>query len=580
MSFLRYFSPLAALLILIGSAQAQNPVIVVPSSASALETLAAREVSRILYARTGELPIVTTRGKAASGDSILIGRKDRILMGQSSEIAALKPQNFLLKTAVGPKGRKTYHIVGGDDVGVLYGAYRFAEKLGARFYLHGDVLPDERLATLPAINETGAPLFPIRGIQPFHDFPEGPDWWNRDDYLAYISQLPKLRMNFIGLHCYPEGTAGPEPAVWIGQRGDFDAQGRVSFSYPSRWANTAIPARWAYAGMKTSEFSGGAAALFEADDFGPDVMRGMLPSPRNLAESNRLFNQTGALLRDAFSHARALGVKTAIGTETPLIIPRQVRERLAQSGKNPQDPDVVREIYRGIFERIARTHPLDYYWLWTPENWIWGGNKPGQFEATTQDIGLALEALKANGDPFPLATSGWVLGPQGDRAALDRFLPPNSPMSSINQFHSHGALDPALANIVGRPKWAMPWLENDRSMTSPQPWVGRLRYDAADAKRLGATGLIGLHWRTYAIAPNIAALADAAWDQSYVPATFDTAPIKPHPIPIIGAVGGENVLGTDPVAGTTIDPIYQSVRVNMTAYNLEIPNAHYLVTLQ
>jgi hypothetical protein len=25
------------------------------------------------------------------------------------------------------------------------------------------------------------PLFEIRGIQPFHDFQEGPDSWNQDD---------------------------------------------------------------------------------------------------------------------------------------------------------------------------------------------------------------------------------------------------------------------------------------------------------------------------------------------------------------------------------------------------------------
>ena len=36
-------------------------------------------------------------------------------------------------------------VSGGSDVGVLYGAYRYAELLGVRFYLHGDVVPDERL---------------------------------------------------------------------------------------------------------------------------------------------------------------------------------------------------------------------------------------------------------------------------------------------------------------------------------------------------------------------------------------------------------------------------------------------------
>ena len=86
-------------------------------------------------------------------------------------------------------------------------AYRLAEVLGVRFYLHGDVVPDEPMEwELPTLDERGAPLFALRGIQPFHDFPEGPDWWNRDDYLAVIGQLPKLRMNFFGLHTYPEGA--------------------------------------------------------------------------------------------------------------------------------------------------------------------------------------------------------------------------------------------------------------------------------------------------------------------------------------------------------------------------------------
>jgi hypothetical protein len=42
-------------------------------------------------------------------------------------------------------------------------------------------------------------------------------------------------------------------------------------------------------------------------------------------------------------------------------------------------------------------------------------------------------------------------------------------------------------------------------------------YDAADARHLGCSGLMGIHWRTKIIAPNIAALASAGWDQSYVP---------------------------------------------------------------
>ena len=52
------------------------------------------------------------------------------------------------------------------------GAYRLAEHLGVRFYVHGDVVPDGRIPlTMPQLDEMGTPLFNRRGIQPFHDFP-------------------------------------------------------------------------------------------------------------------------------------------------------------------------------------------------------------------------------------------------------------------------------------------------------------------------------------------------------------------------------------------------------------------------
>ena len=114
-----------------------------------------------------------------------------------------------------------------------------------------------------------------------------------------------------------------------------------------------------------------------------------------------------------------------------------------------------------MFARVQRACPVDYYWLWTPESWTWSGNDPKQFEATTQDIQAALDANQSLGHPFTLATSGWVLGPTHDRAALDAFLPKDLPMACINREAGHAAVEPAFANIMGRPKWAIPWLEND-----------------------------------------------------------------------------------------------------------------------
>ena len=102
----------------------------------------------------------------------------------------------------------------------------------------GRSLPQENfvpfLQTDVAINpgNSGGPLFNLRGIQPFHDFPEGPDWWNLDDYKAVFSQLPKLRMNFFGLHTYPEGHPNAEPTVWIGLPQDVAAE---AYDYPEEF---------------------------------------------------------------------------------------------------------------------------------------------------------------------------------------------------------------------------------------------------------------------------------------------------------------------------------------------------------
>ena len=183
------------------------------------------------------------------------------------------------------------------------------------------------------------------------------------------------------------------------------------------------------------------------------------------------------------------------------------------------------------------------------------------------------------GQPFTLGTSGWVLGPQHNRAALDEFLPKASPMACINRQVGHEGVEPMFANLVGRPKWAIPWMENDPDLTAPQPWAARMRYDAVDARRFGCTGLLGIHWRVKAMAFNVSALAQAAWDQSWVPAGFDTSPVPPRPMGV-GARGGQVVSFTQPVSDTEEDVVYQSVRYNLQGYTLDVPDGVYTITFK
>ena len=222
--------PLWSSLMMAAWAELATPVAVLSDkAASAAEKLAAKEFRRYWYLRTGTLlPIVEESPAVAQGGLIVLGTKDRPAVQALVSDAKLKAavdglaaEHYILKTLT-HDGQPVVLIAGGDPIGTLYGAYRLAEHLGVRFYMHGDVMPDA--AGCPRVARAGRarqPLFDRRGIQPFHDFPEGPDWWNRDNYKAILGQLPKMRMNFFGLHTYPEGGVGPEPLVWIGPPEEF-----------------------------------------------------------------------------------------------------------------------------------------------------------------------------------------------------------------------------------------------------------------------------------------------------------------------------------------------------------------------
>jgi len=575
-------------------AEADTPLLAVytPEDASHAESLAAREICRYVYVRTGRLPRIETFGEVlpaggygdgtVAGDGIITGRKDRPALaalaanGVGTAIASLGEEQFLLET-VEQGGRRLLLVAGGGDAGVLYGAYRLAERLGVRFFLHGDAIPDEPIPhAVPDLHERGAPLFALRGIQPFHDFPEGPDWWNLDDYKAVISQLPKLGMNFFGLHTYPEGHPNAEPTVWIGLPGDVAGDGSVSFAYPSSYQNT-LRGNWGYAARKTSDFVFGAAQLFDRDAYSCDAMDGACPSPETPGDCIAVFERTAAMLRAAFRHSRRLGVKTCVGTETPLVVPALVKQRLEEQGKDPADPAVIRELYEGIFQRAARAYAPDYYWFWTPEGWTWQGATEEQVDATIGDLAAAAEAAKKIGPPFRLATCGWVLGPQNDRSLFDRELPAGMALSCINRQVGMEAVDKGFAGVKRPGKWAIPWLEDDPALTSPQLWVGRMREDAADALRYGCSGLMGIHWRTRVLGPNVLALAQAAWDQS----GWDEAPSEQAAALSAGPEGGTFAAFPDnPMEGTEDDALYRTVRYDVDAYRFPVPDGAYDVTLR
>lgn len=498
--------------------------IAIRQDASELESLAANEVRRYVYLRTGKvLPV--KRGLVA-GDRIAVTCRNAKFCGKLGN--DLGPQQFTLKTGVAG-GKRVWWIVGGDEAGTLYGAYRFAEKLGIRFGLDGDVVPDEPFGgDWPELSETGKPRFALRGLQPFHDFSVGPDWWNLQDYECVLSQMTKLRMNFIGLHTYPSWNpaAGPEANVWIGLPEDVDEQGNVRFGYEAGVVTTRRG--WAVTPFPTSRYAAGAGLLFEGDDYGPDFMLDCLDWPRTADAGADMFNRYGESQRQAFNQARRLGIKTCVGTELPLGVPKALASRLEAKGMKPDDPAVIQRLYEGTFLRLMRKTPVDYYWLWAPE--ILLGQDPGfkGWEITSRanierDLGLVEAAGKAMQAPFGFATCGWRLGARDDALWIDKRVPRSWAASSINTSLGRDPVESAYGAMPGRPKWVIGWAEDDDTAGAHcctcwdlQLWAERMFVNSAEASRYGCEGMMAIHWRTAAIAPNITALAQAGWDFSIV----------------------------------------------------------------
>jgi len=501
-------------------APAAPRLIAIRKNASDLESLAANEVRRYVYLRTGKL--LPVRRGVSAGDRIVVTCKDaRFCGGLGNHLA---PQQFMLKTRTAGAPR-VWWIVGGDELGTLYGAYRFAEKLGIRFSLEEDVVPDERpTGVCPELSETGKPRFALRGLQPFHDFSVGPDWWNLQDYQSVLSQMAKLRMNFIGFHTYPSWNpaAGPEANVWIGLPEDVDKRGNVRFGYEAGVVTTRRG--WAVTPFPTSNYASGAGLLFEADDYGPDFMLECLDWPKTAEAGAAMFNRYGDFQQRAFNHARRLGIKTCVGTELPLGVPKALASRLEAQGMKPDDPTVIRRLYEGTFLRLMRKMPVDYCWFWVAEVWL--GMEPGSsgWEITStanveREPSLIEEAAKSVNAPFGFATCGWRLGTRNDPFWMDKRTPKSWAASSINTSLGRDPVEKAYGAMPGRPKWAIGWAEDDDTAGAHcctcwdlQLWAERMFANSADAFRYGCEGMMAIHWRTAAISPNITALAQAGWD--------------------------------------------------------------------
>jgi hypothetical protein len=521
--------------------------IIYPEKSAHQVYLAAKEVRRYIYLRTGELLDLSTASEISHGNFILVSDDSNPLVRQISNHKA-PTGGFFIKSEKDSK-RAALVISGDDPASTLYAAYRFAEKLGCRFYLHGDVIPDKKISLdISGFDEQGQPVtingrqWDTRGIQPFQNFPAGAVMWGKDDWKMYISQLPKMGMNFIGLHTYmadPEddhvGDYGPNLNVWLGHEDDLNPDGTVDYAFNATFFHTHQDII-GWGKTNTSDLYGGTNQLFPTDGY-PNEFIGETYHTDQSGYINS-FNNAAKLFSEVFTYAKELGVKTATGIEIPLGrdaetggeemvngIPSEVQSRLKDVyGLDPISNEASEELYKGMYKWLLYNNiPVDYFWIWTTEIWMpWGGasEDPVRVEAARQSLRNAVNVYDNMPEkPFDqFALGGWVFGAQGDPDVFGDILEdPEAAYSFMNPPYDeegeHMETEEWIDMVPDeRVKWPFTWMEYDYALEQPSFHMYRVLEDGLLAYEQNADGFMGEFWRTKMIAHMFAAFKNLTWD--------------------------------------------------------------------
>jgi len=536
------------LFLILLSGPAFSQTIIYNENASDLEQLAAKEVRRYLYLRSGQLlPVQKVHMLPAQDDLILVAEAGDPLLKNVTTLDA--PAGGFFIRSVKHKNRIILAIAGDDGAITLYGAYRFAEKLGCRFYFHGDVIPDARIPVdLSGFDEQGQPVtkngrqWKTRGVQPFQNFPAGVVMFGKDDWQAVIQQLPKMGMNFIGLHTYmydPEddhvGDYGPTLNIWLGHENDINPDGTVNFAFDATFFHTHQDII-GWGKTNTADLAGGAAQLFPTDGYPSEIIGEEYHTDQ--AGYSASFNRAARLFRDVFTRAHELGVITATGVEIPVGrdgetggeplvngIPDLLQLRLRDVyGIDPLSQTATAALFKGMYKWLLYNHiPVNYFWLWTREIWMpWGSASLDTFRVATAQASIktAVDVYNSMSQkPFDhFALGGWITGAQGNPDVFVDVLPDlKSPYACMNPPYDKTGKRMKTKEWLemipaARVKWPFTWMEYDYALEQPSFHMYRVFEDAWNAYEQNADGFLGEFWRTKMIAPIFAAFKDVTWN--------------------------------------------------------------------
>ena len=504
------------------AAHSADVAVVLPTDASQVERIAAKDLADILARLYPHDRFILGADLPATGKAIVLGK-----------ISDARVRTHWV--GEGPKAMESYSIratksgnlelgmiAGADARGVAYGVYGLLEKLGCGFYLSGDVVPAARKESLSFKDWDLAnkPLVQDRLVFDWHNFLSGCSTWNLPDWQRWTAQSQKMGFNAIMVHAY-----GNNPMV------SFDFNEKTK---PVGYLSTTVKGRdWSTMHVNdVRRLCGG--AVFDSPVFGAEAAQ--VPEA-NRAEAAR------KLMQGVFVHAAERGMNVFFADDVDTIsanpqeliasLPAAARFATGSNGAiwlaNPDTQDGYR-FYKAQIAALLSDYPqITSLVAWfrnggTP----WMALKAAEMPAAWQEEYKAAVTLRPEAAKFPYSVSLFAIGKivrAFERAlkelghdhvrlaagtwnfaflpSADVFFPPGIPLIGLDYgtlFNKSNLATPEsrrkLAEVgAHRPTIPVIWAHHDDGAYIGRPFTPFADFDTklAEAKA-GGFGII--HWTT------------------------------------------------------------------------------------
>jgi hypothetical protein len=409
---------------------------------------------------------------------------------------------------------KGARLVAASEQALLYAVFDFLEHQGAFFGIDGESYPIDRAPALelPPENQPweASPLFTVRGLLPWPDFLNCITVFNEEDFRAYFEAMLRMRFNTFGMHVYTTEKQWAESYLSF----EFGGVGHVSY------LDTTATRRWSYLPQRTSSYGMGAGQFYDSEVFGSD-------STRLAHDTWEAADRARTLLRDAYSHAARLGIRTGIGFE-PYRFPDEIFRALPPEVKLAK-PEVgvridmesvtARKLLEARLAQLLEAYPqVDYVWLWEDEEMNWESRKKGIPLSTTPFM-QAHDFLRRHAPAKRLVVAGWG-GVARHFEDFHKRLPGDVIFSCLSDTLGWEPVHEVFGKLEGRERWPIPWLEDDPGMWLTQLHVHRFNKDLKRAHEFGCQGFMGIHWRHRIVDINAGFQARASWKDAPAPEQY------------------------------------------------------------